>query len=240
MQQKIMKFFPLIAALFSVMASSAHAEAEAKRPTVVELFTAQGCPSCPRADAMLGDIARYPNFLPLSFHVTYFDTEGWKDPYARQENNLRQQRYLAAVGVKEAFTPHMVVDGTISTAGANAQSVAQAISEAQAVAVTIPLSIQPSDSQSGLKVKLGDEQTPIPLDSTLYEVHFNQRVFTPIKAGNNEGLTTENVNNVISFMQVPISAEYFVPMARMAGDGIAYLLHNKEGRVIGAAYYLRP
>lgn len=234
-----MKLAPVLA-LAMITLFTLPAQAGEARPTVVELFTAQGCPSCPRADAVLREIAGHPGFLPLSFHVTYFDNEGWKDPHSRPENNLRQMRYLSAIGLKEAFTPHMVVDGTISMTGGNAEEVGSAIDEARKLAVTIPLSITLNDSQSGLKITLGDAQTPIPMDSTLYEVHFQQRTVTPIKAGGNAGLTTENVNNVISYMQVPISAEYFVPMARLTGDGIAYLLHNKEGRVIGAAYYLKP
>lgn len=216
------------------------AYAEPKRPTVVELFTAQGCPSCPRADEILKKIAANASYLPLSFHVTYFDKEGWKDPYAKQEHNIRQRHYLTAAGVDSPFTPHMVVDGTISAMGANAKSVAEALTKAQEIALYVPLSMKLSSAGDGLNIKIGDENIPAPTDAALYEVHFNKSVMTPISAGGNQGLTVESVNNVIAFFAVPLSSEYFVPMSRVTGDGIAYLLHNKEGRIMGAAYYLKP
>lgn len=232
-----MKKFLLAACLFF---AAFPVYGEPKRPTVVELFTAQGCPSCPRADEILKKIAANANYLPLSFHVTYFDKEGWKDPYAKQEHNLRQRRYLAAAGVDSPFTPHMVVDGTISAVGANAKSVAEALSKAQEIALYVPLSMTLSEAGDGLNIKIGNDNTPVPVDATLYEVHFNKSVMTPVSAGGNQGLTVENVNNVIAFFPVPLSSEYFVPISRVTGDGIAYLLHNKEGRIMGAASYIKP
>ncbi len=210
------------------------------RPVVVELFTSQGCPSCPQADALLKQLAESPAILPLSFHVTYFDDDGWKDPYATPANNKRQQHYLRAVGMDSAFTPHIVVDGLISAAGSNANSVAQAIAEAQQEQTIIPVSIAPNVAGDGLDVIMGDSENPVPPDSILYEVHFNRSTITPIRAGGNDGLTVENVNNVIAIFPVTISAQYFVPMNSFAEDGIAYLLQSTQGRVLGAAYYMKP
>jgi hypothetical protein len=236
-----MKAYAIVVMAIGVLLFSEPAfAANQARPTVVELFTAQGCPSCPKADAILKDISTHPGFLPLSYHVTYFDRAGWKDPYAKLENNLLQLRYLKAIGMEEAFTPHIVVDGTISAVGGNPNSVAEAISRAQKIAIEIPLSMKLSDNAQVLDVTVGDDKTPVPSDSILYEVHFLRSVATPIKAGDNDGLTVENVNNVIAYFSVPLSTQYHVPVSRMSGDGIAYVLHNNEGRIIGAAYYMKP
>lgn len=233
----------LAAAFFALCISSAHAQESSQkpgRPTVVELFTAQGCPSCPKADAILKEISKYPGYFPLSFHVTYFDSEGWRDPYSSKENNLRQRRYLQAAGMQEAFTPHFVVDGTVSSAGSDANSLAKAIQQSQNIALQFPLTIKLNGGGDGLNVAIGDDKNPLPADAVLYEVHFKSSTSTPIRAGGNSGITSENVNNVLSFFRVPLSTQYFVPMGRVTGDGVAYLLHNKEGRIMGAAYYTKP
>jgi hypothetical protein len=234
-----LRLFALAVVCLSCAAFSAYARPA--RPIVVELFTAQGCPSCPAADALLKQLVTDPSILPLSFHVTYFDNRGWKDPYAAPANTARQKRYVTMLGVESAYTPHIVVDGAISAVGSDANAVVEAIRiAANSEVPTVPLSITPALAGDGLDVVVGDSEHPIPPDATLYEVHFNRRTITPISAGNNNGLTVENINNVVAFFPVITSPQYFVPTGNVAEDGIAYLLHNSKGHVLGAAYYLKP
>ncbi|WP_300042448.1 DUF1223 domain-containing protein [uncultured Paracoccus sp.] len=80
-------------------------------PVVVELFTSQGCNSCPPADAMLAELADDPDVLPLSFHVDYWDYLGWKDNFARPEFTRRQKDYARSVGERAVYTPQMIVGG---------------------------------------------------------------------------------------------------------------------------------
>lgn len=80
-------------------------------PVVVELFTSQGCSSCPPADAMLAGLADAPAILPLSFHVDYWDYLGWADSFARPEFTARQERYAHAAGERSVYTPQIIVDG---------------------------------------------------------------------------------------------------------------------------------
>ncbi|MFD2815302.1 DUF1223 domain-containing protein [Paracoccus aerius] len=80
-------------------------------PVVVELFTSQGCSSCPPADAMLAGLADAPDILPLSFHVDYWDYLGWADSFARPEFTARQERYAHAAGERSVYTPQIIVDG---------------------------------------------------------------------------------------------------------------------------------
>lgn len=80
-------------------------------PVVVELFTSQGCSSCPPADAMLAGLLDEPDILPLSFHVDYWDYLGWADSFARPEFTQRQERYALAAGERSVYTPQVIVDG---------------------------------------------------------------------------------------------------------------------------------
>lgn len=80
-------------------------------PVVVELFTSQGCSSCPPADAMLAGLLDEPDILPLSFHVDYWDYLGWADSFARPEFTARQEGYAQAAGERSVYTPQIIVDG---------------------------------------------------------------------------------------------------------------------------------
>src|SRR3954454_10513973 len=84
----------------------AHAE---ERPVVVELFTSQGCNSCPPADAYLGELAARSDVLALGLHVDYWDYIGWKDPFAQRAYTERQRHYSRALNQRFVYTPQMVI-----------------------------------------------------------------------------------------------------------------------------------
>jgi hypothetical protein len=83
-------------------------------PAVVELYTSQGCSSCPPADALLGELSQMPNVVALAFHVDYWDSIGWRDHFALPTAVERQHRYIETLGLSSAFTPQVVVDGRSS------------------------------------------------------------------------------------------------------------------------------
>ena len=86
----------------------------------MELFTSQGCSSCPPADAFLTDLAHQRHdVLPLAFHVTYWDSLGWKDPYSLDAATDRQREYARHLGDDGVYTPQMVVDGTTGFVGSD-------------------------------------------------------------------------------------------------------------------------
>jgi hypothetical protein len=112
-----------------------HAVSKARpAPTVVELFTSQGCSSCPPADALLGDLARRPDVVALSFHVTYWDRLGWPDPHATTWGTDRQRAYAQRMALSYVYTPQMVIDGRTDVAGSRPAEVMAALEGSRAQA----------------------------------------------------------------------------------------------------------
>ncbi|MBI3445249.1 MAG: DUF1223 domain-containing protein [Magnetospirillum sp.] len=104
----------LAALLFAISTLPAMAQS---RPVVLELFTSQGCSSCPPADALLAELAGRDDVIALAFHVDYWDYIGWKDPFALAGSTLRQKAYVQALGLRGLYTPQMVVDGIVDVVG---------------------------------------------------------------------------------------------------------------------------
>jgi len=100
-------------------------------PVVVELYTSQGCYSCPPADAYLGKLARQKNVIALSFHITYWDYLGWKDPYALKAATNRQKTYSRHFRRGYVYTPQMVIDGQSEVVGSRKHAVDGAIRKAE-------------------------------------------------------------------------------------------------------------
>src|SRR3954469_24329064 len=100
-------------------------------PWAVELFTSQGCSSCPPADAMLGKLAERPDIVALSFHIDYWDYIGWKDRFASRETTERQRAYARTLRQKYVYTPEMVVDGRVHRPGLNDGQVESMLADAK-------------------------------------------------------------------------------------------------------------
>ena len=103
---------------FALAVAIAPAQA-GERPIVVELFTSEGCSSCPPADALLAELASRPDVLALSFHVDYWDRLGWKDPYSSREATARQHRYATLLDLASIYTPQIVIDGKWQAVGSD-------------------------------------------------------------------------------------------------------------------------
>ena len=101
---------------------------------VVELFTSQGCSSCPPADALLAVLDKDPNVIVLSEHVDYWNHLGWRDPFSSSAHSARQQQYARRFGQDGPYTPQMVVDGQVQFVGSDARRARVAIAEAGALA----------------------------------------------------------------------------------------------------------
>src|SRR5260370_26354059 len=125
MLSRLLTSLGLIAGLYPVAGFAA------ERPVVVELYTSQGCSSCPPANAYLNELSRdRRDVLPLAFHVTYWDRLGWKDPYSLQAATDRQDRYGHRFG-DGSYTPEIVVDGAAGLVGSHRHDVGSAIEKAK-------------------------------------------------------------------------------------------------------------
>ena len=122
----------LALAVFTVLATNSALAGEGARPIVVELFTSQGCSSCPPADLLLGKLAQRPGVIAISLPITYWDMLGWKDTLASEANTRRQKAYAAAMNHGGIYTPQIVVDGVIDVVGSRAANVEAAIAARRA------------------------------------------------------------------------------------------------------------
>jgi len=116
----------LMAAALAAVTLTPAGQANADGPVVVELFTSQGCSSCPPADKILGELAKRDDVIALSLHVDYWDYLGWKDDFASPAHTARQQGYATALGERMMFTPQMIIGGTDSVVGSRAMELISA------------------------------------------------------------------------------------------------------------------
>lgn len=186
----------------ALMAALGPGIANADRVVLVELFTAQGCASCPAADAMLVELAARPDVVALAFHVDYWDYLGWRDGFAKPAFSERQGRYARKTGRGMIYTPQMVFDGQRSAIGSDHASIREAIAECAAVEeqVVLGVSAVPGGEGSRSSVRLHLEMTsdasitPTPVDVVAVHVEPLRRV--AINSGENVGKTVDYVNIV--------------------------------------------
>jgi hypothetical protein len=206
--------------------------AAAERPVVVELFTSQGCSSCPRANAYLNDLSRdRPDVLPLAFHVTYWDRLGWKDPFSLEAATERQDRYGRRFG-DGSYTPEIVVDGATSHVGSHRQDVGSAIERAEKEGRTAAtLKVTRDDGRVLIEVSSGSGSGRVLL------IGFDHEHRTAIGRGENSGRTLDEANVVRSIRSVgnwsgaPLRISEKFP----EGQDVAVVLEASDGRVVGAA-----
>jgi hypothetical protein len=214
-------------AVFTLLAGSARAQ---EAPVVVELFTSQGCSSCPPADAFLTDLARERrDVLPLAFHVTYWNYLGWKDPYSLDAATARQRDYARRLGEDGVYTPQMVVDGSTGFVGSSRRDGLNAIAAAARKQVSVRLAREAGSLLVTVGAGAGTGQILL--------VGFDAAHETPVGRGENGGRTLHETNVVRSL--TPIGAwngtEVALRQAPPAGEGFAVLLQAADGRILGAA-----
>ena len=128
------------------------------RPVVVaELFTSQGCSSCPPAEAYLNDLADRADVIALEFHVDYWDYLGWKDPFASKAHARRQRAYAAALGSRQVYTPQAVIQGAVGLVGSQRSAIEMALKSQTAGGHDL---VDLDLSQKGGKLVIGYEPTP--------------------------------------------------------------------------------
>ncbi len=167
-------------------------------PVVVELFTSQGCSSCPPADSLLGKLAERHDVLPLAFHVDYWDYIGWKDPFASKISTERQYSYGHALGLNMVYTPQMVIGGTHDAVGSDESSVSRAIA-ADANRPKLKLSVV-RDANGAYKVDIPAGTTGAP--ATVWVALFDHAHKTLVQRGENSGSTLTEFNIVREWRKI--------------------------------------
>lgn len=221
---------PFLAGLLALSALSAAPALAAERPVVVELFTSQGCSSCPPADALLATLADRPEVLALAFHVDYWNRLGWTDPFSGAWATARQTDYAARMGSDQIYTPQAVVDGGRDVVGSDRAALESAIAAAR-TDPSVPLAL--TASESALRVAV---DASAPADAVLWLVGFDDRHDTPVRRGENAGKTLVNRNVVRSLTRLDgWTPGGTVAAARPDGDRAAVLLQAADGHILGAA-----
>lgn len=180
-------------AAFLMLASPALAEGPG--PVVVELYTSQGCSSCPPADAYLHELAEQEGVVALAMHVDYWDYIGWKDSFADPAYTARQKSYAAAQNKRMVYTPQMIVDGSYGVAGTKPKAVAAAIAKHHAKPNPVTLKLRrEGDTLHIMATPRG--AVPARMDITL--LRYRPKATVAIKSGENAGRTLSYANIVTS------------------------------------------
>jgi len=158
---------------------------------VLELFTSQGCSSCPPADKLLSEYAERDDILALTFNVDYWDYLGWKDTLGSPEYSERQRSYAGARGDGQVYTPQIVVNGVDHVVGSNRRAVEAAIERDLA----LPVSIALEEKDDAVTVSVDYNGTKID-HAALWLAIFQDEVTVPISRGENTGRTITYSNVV--------------------------------------------
>jgi hypothetical protein len=201
----------------------------AAKPVVLELFTSQGCSSCPPADALLGQLARRPEVIALAWHVDYWDSLGWRDRFASRTATARQREYGRRLG-SGVFTPALVVDGANVVVGSERASVEAAIIAADALPVAVAL----SRSGDAVAVEIAAAPGPVRVERIVYDPEHA----TEVGAGENDGARLREyriVREVETLAEWDGAARRFTAKPPGPGQGQAIIVQSADLRIVGAA-----
>jgi hypothetical protein len=210
---------------------------------VLELFTSQGCSSCPPADQLLGQLAD-TSVVALSLPIDYWDYLGWKDTLAKASHSARQRAYALLRGDREVYTPQVVVDGTSHVLGSDKVAIEQALVR-NAHLGTLVLPVTLTMKHDGLTVSLPEQADEAPR-AQVWLCMITKRVSISIGRGENRGRTVTYHNVVRRWTKLGdwngAAHTFTVPTAELGGadiDTVAVLVQvgtgDVPGRMLGAA-----
>ena len=197
----------LIAGLQSI-GFAQDASSNTKAAVVAELFTSEGCSSCPPADALLAELDRRKTFagvpvIVLSEHVDYWNHDGWRDPFSSEQWTQRQNDYNLRFRLDSVYTPQMVIDGTQQVIGSNSSQVAHAIETAAAQPGKLQIEIKNSSWDNDVlhaMVSVPELSAQAAKGTTLYAVLADDEDTSNVGRGENSGRTLKHVS-VVRVMQ---------------------------------------
>jgi len=202
------------------------------QPTVVELFTSQGCSSCPPANAAVASLADRADVLALSFGVTYWDRLGWTDTFGHRAFTERQWAYARHFKRDQVYTPQVVVNGRVHGVGARR-------AEIESMIRSNPRQGGPALTVSAEAAAIGSAPTGLG-KAQVWMVRYDPRTLqVPIRRGENGGKTLPHRNVVRELVPIGtwagVSARYSLPAPSRAGLNTAVLVQSADGRILAAA-----
>lgn len=226
--------FLIAAALFFPLSGTAVAQ---DNVVLVELFTSQGCSSCPPADETLTYLAQRKDVLALSLHVDYWDYLGWQDTFAHAEHTARQAEYRDRLGSRVLFTPQVVVGGTESVPGYKRSMIEGAIARAAESPQDASIEIQKEDGMLHAEISNKGAQRA----STIWVAAYDRSATVEIERGENAGRTFTYRNVVDKLMKVgpwQVDGQHRFSLPQPGpGEGIAvWLQEDRTGRILAASY----
>ena len=236
---------PLFGALAAVLALAAPAAAETLRAhpkAVVELFTSQGCASCPPADALLSSLAGDDDVITLAYHVDYWDYVGWPDTFGSADNSNLQRAYAKGWNSSRIYTPQMVINGTKDVVGSRRTEVQNAL---DAATLSLPVDI----TMTSHMIKVSVQSRAGARDAVVWLVTYRDRAEVTIDKGDNAGKTmvyTQVVTKrqLLGVWEASTGAQFKLPIDEVLDEnssGVAVLVQQDDnglpGPIIGAAAY---
>lgn len=231
--------------LATLAASLQAAQAQTVRPkAVVELFTSQGCASCPPADALLTSLAEEGDVIALAYHVDYWDYVGWQDTFGSEDYSDRQRDYAKGWGSSRIYTPQMVVNGSKAVVGSRRGEVHAALADAR-----MPLDVELTNQGDMLRIVI-EPDTDLD-DAVVWLVTYLDRAEIAIETGDNAGKSmvyTQVVTGrqMLGMWEGESGAHLKLPLGELLNDGntgFAVLVQQEEdglpGPILGAAAFQR-
>jgi hypothetical protein len=223
-----------------LVAAAAPAAAQEPTPVVVELYTSQGCSSCPPADAFFAELAKQPGIVALGFHVDYWNYLGWADPFSSKKFTYRQKEYAMSFRQTGVYTPQIVIHGRRGEVGSDRRAVTAAIAEARKVKPGATVSLE---KLGGSRLRAIVTAAAEAKGAYIWLALVDRRQTTKIPRGENEGKTLANHHVVREWRKLgEVAGEKTDLAITAAGEkgekrgGAAVIVQQpKAGAILGAA-----
>lgn len=205
------------------LALLAGSQAQAEPRAVIELFTSQGCSSCPAADKLIGEYARDPSVIVMSLAVDYWDYLGWKDTLAMSGHSNRQRAYAKARGDRQVYTPQAVIDGAVHALGSDKAAIERAIRQVhdQGTALALPVKMEKAGDKLAVTVPAGKDEKG---QAEVWLCPITRAVPVTISKGENSGHTITYSNVVRRWIKLGDwtgkAETYSVPLADFQNETI--------------------
>jgi hypothetical protein len=222
--------------------------ADAEPRAVVELFTSQGCSSCPPADRILGELAKDPSLIALSMPIDYWDYLGWKDTLADARFSARQKAYSQVRGDREVYTPQVVVNGSVHVIGSDRAGIEGAIDATKKAngVMSVPVTMTQVGNQLNVSVAASGKELGA-AHGEIWICAIAKEVPIAIRRGENSGREITYHNVVRNLLKVGDwnggAGNWTVPVESVVHEGVdaavVYLQdgnHDRPGPMLGAAF----